>query len=127
MYRRIGARLVPLAWAALMATGVGAQTPAPLTLRQAYEAAWERQPEAAGQKGRVGVAHGVAHQQHVTCVQRLAHHALAVQALAHFTHQQQVDAVGNLQAVARVHGLHFWGRSPAGPSPLRLIARPRYI
>lgn len=43
---------MPLAWAALMATGVGAQTPAPLTLRQAYEAAWERQPEAAGQNLR---------------------------------------------------------------------------
>jgi len=52
MYRRIGARLVPLAWAALMATGAGAQAPAPLTLRQAFEAAWERQPEAAAQNLR---------------------------------------------------------------------------
>lgn len=52
MYRRIGARLVPLAWVALMATGAGAQTPAPWTLGQAYEAAWERQPEAAARNLR---------------------------------------------------------------------------
>ena len=52
MYRRLGARLVPLALAAFMATGAGAQPPTSWTLRQAFEAAWERQPEAAAQNLR---------------------------------------------------------------------------
>jgi len=52
MYRRLWARLLPLAWAALAATGAGAQAAGELTLRQAFDAAWERQPEAAAQPAR---------------------------------------------------------------------------
>jgi hypothetical protein len=57
-----------------------------------------------GQRGQVTAGEGFAHQQHVAGVQRFSHHALAVYALAQFTQQQRVDAVGNLEAAARVHG-----------------------
>lgn len=56
MYRRLWARLLPLAWAAFAATGAGAQGAGELTLRQAFDAAWERQPEAAAQPARQDAA-----------------------------------------------------------------------
>ena len=53
MNRRHGARWLALAGAMLWALGAAAQAPdARLTLKQAFEAAWERQPEAAAQAAR---------------------------------------------------------------------------
>lgn len=55
MSRSIGAQLLPLAWALLTACGVWAQADAPtppLNLKQAFEAAWSRQPEALAHAAR---------------------------------------------------------------------------
>lgn len=61
MFRRIRTRLLPCALAAFAATSAWAQSAQALTLKQAFDAAWGRQPEAVSQEARRDAAEAGRH------------------------------------------------------------------